>query len=491
MKKILLLILLMPGICISQVRLPLATQTPPKGTSHSEMVQFLSDICTESELYDLEFVGASSGGHKIPAVFYPKRSVWKKDQTRVFVFAQQHGNEPSGKEALLMMLHELYLHPQISDYANLNLILVPMVNPDGNEADKRRNGNDYDLNRNHVILSEPETRLLHKLFEQYQPHVTLDVHEYGSGTWLEHGYIKDFGEQLDCVSNPAIPSTLKNFAIREILDPTIEQTRARGVKANRYLITRGDMGHFVRHSTTDINDGRNGFGIRYSLSFILEGLNAYPKEEKIWQRGKYQLTLIDTFLKLCNEKSQNIYTLVENIRNEYASNVPDSVIIQADYTERYSRPLEVTLIRTTDFRDTTLTLPHYRPEPEAVVTVKRPVAYIVKRPDQKIIAMLESHHIAYNVLTESETYNVEQFEISGRDTLRLEGRDTIIPGGRFIRAEVTFTPGDIIITTSSIRANQIVQILEPQSFYGISYYKEYQSLLDSDIYPVFRIISKN
>ena len=126
-----------------------------------------------------------------------------------------------------------------------------------------------------------------------------------------------------------------------------------------------------------------------------------------------------------------------------------------------------------------------------MVTVKRPVAYIVKKPSKKITDMLESHHIAYNVLAKSESYNVEQFEISGRDTLRLEGRDTIIPGGRFRRAEVTFTPGDIIIPTSGIRANQIVQIFEPQSFYGISYYEEYQSLLDSDLYPVFRIISND
>ena len=278
MKKLILLFLLLPLLLFSQIRLPLEKQTPPVGTSHELMMKYLYQITSKSKLFEMEIGGFSHKHREIPVVFFPKRNQWKGQNPTIMIFAQQHGNEPSGKEALLMLIHELHLNPVKYDFRKINLILVPLVNPDGNETYRRRNGKRYDLNRNHVILTEPETQTLHKIFHQYNPDVTLDVHEYGFKTWLKEGYIKDFGEQLDCISNPAIPEKQKKFALNELLFPAIQQTREQGVRANRYLITKGDLTYFVRHSTTDINDGRNSFGIQYTLSFILEGFNPQKKD---------------------------------------------------------------------------------------------------------------------------------------------------------------------------------------------------------------------
>ncbi len=487
MKKLIILFLCFPFIIYSQIRLPLEKQTPPLGTSHEQMMDYLEKITRNSDVFQMEVSGKSHQNREIPVVYFPRRTQWEKNNTTVMVFAQQHGNEPSGKEALLMLLHELHLDPQNYDFEKLNLILVPMVNPDGNEADKRRNADGCDLNRNHVILTEPETQALHQLFEKYQPQVTLDVHEYGYRTWLEHGFIKDFGEQLDCISNPAIPAKLKSFAIGEILTPTLTQTRDRGVTANRYLITRSDMNHFVRHSTTDINDGRNGFGIRYTLSYILEGFNPLIKEEKIWQRGKHQLTLIENLLSICHEKSAEINKLVNSTRQYYSEQIPDSVVIHADYTAKHSHPLKVRLIRTADFRDTTVVLDDYRPEPEVIKMVKRPDAYLVPNPDQKILNLVRHHHFEHEMLAAEETMRAEAYHITGSDTLYYEGRDTIIPAGNFEETTRAFPKGSLIIPTDNLRAVQIVQIFEPESFYGIGYYEEFQDLLEHEVYSVYRV----
>ena len=43
------------------------------------------------------------------------------------------------------------------------LVEVPMLNPDGAEAYKRRNMQDIDINRDAVNLATPEARLLKKL----------------------------------------------------------------------------------------------------------------------------------------------------------------------------------------------------------------------------------------------------------------------------------------------------------------------------------------
>ncbi len=488
MKKNCVLFLLFPLLLFAQNQLPLSLQTPPIGTSQTEMMGFLKEIVSHSKSLELEIAAKTNLDKEIPVIFYPKRNHWKKINPTVMIFAQQHGDEPSGKEALLMLMYELSLKFELTKYRNLHLILVPMVNPDGDQVFQRRNHNKVDLNRNHVILTEPETQMLHHLFEKYQPEVTLDVHEYGAGTWLKQGFIKDLGEQLDCISNPAIPSALKRFAFTEILEPTIDSTRLQGVKANRYLITQSNMEEFVRHSTTDINDGRNGFGIQYTLSFILEGMNGFSKSDRIWERSKNQLTLIKSFLNICNEKSEQISKFVRGIRKQYVEQSPDSVVIQADYTGKFSRPLGLNLIRSSDFRDTTIILHDYRPHPEPTVIVRRPDAYIIEKPPQQLIDLLKNQHLTFRVLTFDENYFVDQFEISGRDTLRYESRDTIIPAGAYVHVEKSFSKGDAIVPTKNLRAIQIVQIMEPQSFYGLSHYDEYQYLVQGKIYPIYRLL---
>ncbi len=488
MKKLLILFFFLPTLLFAQIQLPLAQQTPPIGTSHSDMMDFLQQLQQQPDVFDIEYPGASNLGREIPVLFYPQKKMWKEKNPTVMVFAQQHGNEPSGKEALLMLLLEISSQPGSRNFDNLNLILVPMVNPDGNEAHRRRNDNGADLNRNHVILTEPETQLLHALFEKYSPEVTLDVHEYGGGTWLEHGYIKDLGEQLDCPSNPAIPRQLKDFALDKILWPTIETTRARGVKSNRYLITKGSPRDYVRHSTTDINDGRNSFGIQHTLSFILEGINGWSKEDRIWQRGKHQLALIRSFLTTCNENAGDIVSLVQNVRGKLGSNPPDSIVIEGTYSAEGSKPLDVTLIQTSNMREKSITLPDYRAEPEAITAVKRPVGYIMENPIDALLQLVKNHFFPHEILASKKKFIVEEFRISGRDTLHHESRDTIIPAGAFHKTEKTFSKGSLFIPTDNIRANQIVQIFEPRSFYGVSHYEGYQDLLSDGIYKVYRVL---
>jgi len=487
MRKQIIIFILFPLVLYSQIRLPLSKQTPPAGTSYLQLMEFLNDIKTEENNFDFEIAGTSNQQRDIPVIFFPSRVKWKNDNTTVMIFAQQHGNEPSGKEALLMLIHELYLNPDFCDLQLLNLILAPVVNPDGNEIHQRRNSHKCDLNRNHVILTEPEIRMLHQLFEEYKPEVTLDVHEYGYTTWLKQGYIKDFGEQLDCISNPAIPEKLRNFAVYEILNPTIILTRTRGVRANRYLITRGDFNHFVRHSTTDINDGRNSFGIQNTLSFILEGFNPLIKQENIWQRGKFQLTLIESFLKVCNQKSTKIKKNVTNIRKNFSKQAPDSVVIVANYTKKYSCPLEIILKKTSDFKDTTIVLPDYRPEVEAIRSVKRPEAYLTINPAEQILKLVSHHFFDHETLETEKSFCIEKFIITGRDTLNYESRTTVVPKGFYKAEEKSFPAGSLLIPTNNNKANQIVQIFEAESFYGLSHYPEYRFLLEEKEYPIYRV----
>lgn len=487
-QRVVLLSLLVNGWATAQPQLPLARQTPPVGTSHAEMGAFLEALCRHCAEVEMDVAGQSAAGRDIPALYVPPRSRWEQDAATVMIFAQQHGDEPSGKEALLMLLHDLCAQPDAWPYLHLNLVVVPMVNPDGNEVHHRRNNRQVDLNRNHVVLTEPETRLLRTLFNRYRPHVTLDVHEYGIRSWLSHGFIKQLGEQFDCLSNPAIPEHLVEFARERILWPTIERARERGIKANRYLVAQDDPTLPVRHSTTDINDGRNGFGIDCTLSFILEGPNGLSREDRIWERAKGQLGFIESFLGVCEASYKEIVTLVADARARGAAQVPAQVPIQADYTPSSSGPLQVAVWRTRDLRDTTITLPDYRGTPEVRCAVVPPKAYIIERPTALLRALLTAHGFPYEVLTTNKSAIVEQFRLTGWDTLRCEGRDTVIPAGDYARTRRVFRPGALLVPVKGVGASKLVQIMEPRSMYGLSHYPEFAELFEGDVLPIYRVL---
>jgi len=83
---------------------------------------------------------------------------------KVLFFAQQHGNEQSGKEGAMLLAEWLLQDENQHLLDRMDFALIPQINPDGSEANKRRNGNNADLNRNHLILTEPETQALHQVF---------------------------------------------------------------------------------------------------------------------------------------------------------------------------------------------------------------------------------------------------------------------------------------------------------------------------------------
>ncbi|MDZ7338494.1 MAG: M14 family zinc carboxypeptidase [candidate division KSB1 bacterium] len=489
-RRIALVLVLLAGVgAYAQPRLPLATQTPPRGTSHLEMMAFLTALAESCPWLELEVVGRSVEGREVPAVYMPPRENWCPEGATVMVFAQQHGDEPSGKEALLMLVHELCTGASPRAYAHLNLILVPMVNPDGNEAHTRRNSRHVDLNRNHAILTEPETRILRSLFNRHAPHVTLDVHEYSIRSWIAHGLIKDLGEQFDCISNPAIPPLLLDFARERLLWPTIQNARACGLKANRYLVAQDDPRQPVRHSTTDIDDGRNGFGIDCTLSFILEGPNGLSPEDGIWERAKYQLAFIERFLAVCDSAHADIVRVVGHARAERRAQLPAQVPIQADYTAASSCSLQVTIRSTRTLRDTTIVLSDYRNAPEVLRAVPPPAAYLVERPPEVLLTMVSAHGFPYETLDRKLRLTVEEFRTTGVDTLRCEGRTTVVPAGHYRRAKKTFASGCLLLPVTGVSAAKLVQLMEPQSLYGLSHYEEFAQLYRGQTLPVHRVLS--
>ena len=85
-------------------------------------------------------------------------------ETKILLWSQMHGNEPSATPALLDLTHYLLARAEEPGPRAIleatTLLMIPMLNPDGTELYRRRNAQGIDINRDALNLATPEGRAL-------------------------------------------------------------------------------------------------------------------------------------------------------------------------------------------------------------------------------------------------------------------------------------------------------------------------------------------
>ena len=222
MKPVLIFICAIAVVKISfaqQIALPLERNNFQKVTSYDELTAFINQLDQQSGLLNVETIGRTVQGRNLYALRFSSGEFGKdKSKLKVLFLAQQHGNEQSGKEGALMLALALLKPENKYLFDKMDVAIIPQMNPDGSEVNKRRNGNDADLNRNHLVLTEPETQALHRFFDKYLFEVTMDVHEYApyGGEWQKYGYRRNASETLGVNTNPNVSEQIRNFSNQEV-----------------------------------------------------------------------------------------------------------------------------------------------------------------------------------------------------------------------------------------------------------------------------------
>ena len=109
-------------------------------------------------------------------------------KTRIFMWSQMHGNESTTTKALFDFFNLINSQEEIGVklLQEFTFCFLPMVNPDGAELYTRENANKVDLNRDSLGLSQPESQLLRKTFEDFKPDFCYNLHDqrtiFGAGT---------------------------------------------------------------------------------------------------------------------------------------------------------------------------------------------------------------------------------------------------------------------------------------------------------------------
>ncbi|WP_250461060.1 M14 family metallopeptidase [Microbulbifer litoralis] len=224
----------------------------------------LIDRLASSPLLDVREIARSYEGRPIYRI-----GIGRGD-TRIMLWSQMHGDEPTATAALFDLLNYITAPEQANWRAGwidkLSLVIVPMLNPDGAERDIRYNAQSFDVNRDAKALQSPEGRALMAQARAFKPHFGFNLHDQN-----RHYAVGDSG-RMATISVLAPPFN----AARDINDSRRRAIQLIGLLAG--VVEPAIGGHLGRYDDTY---AYRAFGDTFSemgISTILIESGAHPDD---------------------------------------------------------------------------------------------------------------------------------------------------------------------------------------------------------------------
>ena len=312
-------------------------------TTNAELSQWLHNLttvpttnCTRATVLE---IGRSQNGTAIEALIVTRALGTTPDnldatqRPTVVLIGQQHGDEPASSEALLVVAQELTQGKLSALTERLNVIVVPRANPDGAEAGTHATANGTDMDRDHLVLTTPETRALAALVRDYRPIAVLDAHEYVvAGPYLEKfNALQSYDALLQYATPPNLPAFVTKAAQEWYYQPMVRALKTQNL-SSEWLYTLSNEPNDVQLSMGDARpeSARNVNGLKNAVSFVVESRGIGLGHTHIQRRVHTHVTAITSVLNSSIERADSL----EQVRSFVVRDISalacrDQVIVDA------------------------------------------------------------------------------------------------------------------------------------------------------------------
>ena len=267
-------------------------------TTLEEEIEFIEEIAKGSDRVRYDQVGTSVEGRPIYLIRVGDPLLSDEeiaDGRNIFVMGTPHGNEPAGREMALKLLRDLAFtdDEDIIELLNKSTVLImPTPNPDGREANVRRNAWGIDNNRDNLNLVTPENQTIASVLNYYKPDITVDAHERPSGSTPDM--------QMLWPRNLNVDTELYELnveMIQEHLRPAVEDD---GFTTGLYGSPGGSGGEDERIL-------RNMGGLRHGLSLLTESAGKATNRDRV----DMQMSTVKAMLNFYMERFDDVANTVD------------------------------------------------------------------------------------------------------------------------------------------------------------------------------------
>jgi predicted deacylase len=466
---------------------------------HADVMAFIAALAAAGDprLYVTSF-GATPQGRELPLLVLSSHGVTTPAEARrlglpvVLVISGIHAGEVEGKEACLMLARDLLDHHNedldgAELLAKLTLVIVPLFNPDGNDAidpgnrklhlpklegqlgpdsgvGTRVNAAKINLNRDYMRQESVEMRLLQaRVCQAWEPDLTIDNHATNGSV---HRFSMTYDIPHTVESGRAEPITY----MRETLLPPVTAALRTG-----HGLDAGWYGNFVEDERV-----LDAAAEADPTSPVREGWMTYPHHPRFGSNYRGLTGRMDLLLECYSyisfaERVRTAYAFMLETLRHVAAHGDD--VVQLTTTCRtpparvavryrlgaFPTPVEILTRspRTLDGAPTSVRIPYFG-RFEGTVVVDRPPAYVVP-------ARLAAHLRQHGLMVDPATGPVE-VDVATVEGFGTEGGRKILEAAKVGELQVSWKrgvrvppPGAGIVRTEQPLGAIAVYLCEPES----------------------------
>lgn len=459
-------------------------------TSYPQMETFLKAVDGKGPVR-VSVEGRTAQGRAIYLVHLTNAPPGATPAWKVLFYAQQHGDEISGKDALLFLVRDIARKPSLLP-PDVDLWIFPMMNPDGAEAGTRRNSAGADLNRDHIALEQPETQALYRVVRRVRPHVAVDGHEFGRDpkSWRAKGWRKWPDITMDGLNNPLFDAGVVAAARRWVDEAAGAEAEA-GHPFLRYWVGEPPPDGEQRHSAPDIDSGLSAIGMYGGLSFIIEAAafesGAPPGD--LGNRVDAYLVLYRRFLSGGSRRAEDLAAIEGARKRPLPPFLPTNYL----WVNPGAKVTNFPVVEMSTGRVVKVPTANLMTEMAVKTAVPTPLGYaVVPAAAEAFKSVLEKHGIPFETLAAPRTVTAESATL-----LRVEdefdevysryGGRQIVRRGEARKAELA--AGSLFVPLEGEAAVRAALVLEPTALYGLYQYPRFKALAGKDgTLPVLRVV---
>jgi len=496
---------------------------------YGDVVRFFNQLQQRTSLMRLENFGASHEGRTLPLAILSEPPIAQPREARdsgkpiVFILANIHAGEVEGKEAAQHLARRLLTGDLRPLLKKVIILVAPIYNADGNEricltnrvpqngpiggVGVRENGQGLDLNRDFIKLEAPESVALVRLFNAWDPHVTVDLHAT-DGSY--HGYHLTYSIPL----NPSLNQNLLDYHRAKLMPALVRAMRARHNFRTYYYGNFSESPESSKKTSEprawyafspQPRVGYNYFGFRNRLSILTEAYSYLDFRRRIEVTEAW----VEEILRYSAAHAEEIRRLTRRVDEETIKEASQGPFrrIGVEYRPKaLPKPVEILVGKVTKIRNPnsgqmmTAMLEDQVTRVkmldfglfEATRTVPTATAYLFRREKglQVVLDKLLAHGITVEELTAAAALEVKIFHIE-EVTMKqkvFEGHHEVTLKGSYENEKVEFPPRTLLVRCAQPLGLLAAYLLEPESDDGLVTWNFLDSFLEKGkVYPIYKL----
>lgn len=440
-------------------------------TSDAEMNAFFEALKSRQAPMQILPIGRSPQGRGMSALLFTAEGLGTFAEARalsrpvLWFVGHQHGNEPAGGEGMLALAAYLAEPEARKLLERVTVVIVPRANPDGAASFRRGAANNADLNRDHLLMFQPETRALHAAIAALPPDVIFDHHEFSVvNRWIEKfGAIQAVDAMVLHATHPMVPAEISAIA-DDLYRPAVEAAlKAQGLSMFWYYTTsnrRSDP--VVSMGGNNPGIARNAFGLRGAVSFLIETRGVGVRREGWQRRVATHLVAAKAVLQTSADQAVRLREAIDKGRIS-ARNASADLVISARIP---ASPLAIPLLDPVSGADRSMSVPFQDSRViEPSVTRPRAAGYVIPADSAEAMERLTLLGVRMCRLAADADLDVVAYAIEAQRVAA--DRESINPD-QAIRASpqrkrVMLRAGMVVVPMAQAAAGLVAATLEPDT----------------------------